>query len=286
MGKAPMDREEKPWGKLLDICREAKEGLTQNSRRILIDVESALGKQAPMPEVALPVSTFYEKCSELIEKTIQVMVPVLARDEVVDGGMGTLPGIAGIYVVGGASSLPAVGRSLRQRFGRRVHRSPYPSAATAIGLAIAGDRSAGYHLTDRFSRAFGVFRELRDGASISFDLVFTKDTRMPAVEEGMVVSTRTYRAAHNIGHFRYIECDTVDDKGGPAGNITPFAEVFFPFDPSLWEKKETLASETVRRLSSPGPLVEEQYTVDVDGIVEVRIRHLDGGYEQVFRLWE
>lgn len=285
MGVSGLERSGWEWKRLVDVCREAKEGLAQGSRRVLIDVHSALGHEAPMPEVALPVSTFYEACAGLIERTIEAMTPVFARDDVADGGNGNLPGVAGIYVVGGASALPAVGRTLRHRFGRRVHRSPYPSAATAIGLAIAGDKEAGYRLADRFSRAFGVFRELRDGAAVSFDPIFTKDTRMPEVDEGQVTCTRTYRAAHNIGHFRYVECDTVDPCGCPSGDITPFAEILFPFDPCLCGHEEELTTAPIRRMASPGPLVEEQYSVDLHGMVEVRIRNLDAGYERVFRLW-
>ena len=273
------------WDQLSDHCRDAKEALGQSSRRVLIDVESALGSDAPLSEVAMPVSTYYEACSPLIERTLQAMVPVFARDDLTDGGAGNLPGVAGIYVVGGASALPAVGRTLRNRFGRRVHRSPYPSAATAIGLAIAGDPEAGYQLTDRFSRAFGVFRELREGAAVSFDPIFTKDTRMPTQDEGRVTSSRRYRAAHNVGHFRYVECETVDPSGGPSGDITPFAEVMFPFDPSLCTGEEDIATTPIRRMASPGPLVEEWYSIDVHGMVEVRISNLDAGYERVFRLW-
>ncbi|MCL2822757.1 MAG: Hsp70 family protein, partial [Polyangiaceae bacterium] len=56
--------------RLVDACREAKEKLGQASRRVLVDVESALGADAPVPEVALPVSRYYEACSGLIERTI------------------------------------------------------------------------------------------------------------------------------------------------------------------------------------------------------------------------
>jgi len=270
--------------RLVSVCREAKESLVQGSRRVLVDVESAWGEHAPVREVALPVSTFYEACTPLIEQSIEAMMHVVERGE---GGGDTrnLLGIAGIYVVGGASALPAVGRTLKHKYGRRVHRSPYPSAATAIGLAIAGDKEAGYRLADRFSRVFGVFRELRDNAVVSFDPVFTKDTCMPLSQERCVTSSRTYRAAHNIGHFRYVECDDIDSSGVPSGDITPFAEALFPFDPMLCEGKEDLRTIPVRRLASPGPLVEERYTVDADGIVEVSIRNLDAGYEKKYRLW-
>lgn len=285
LGLTDLPPEGRLWAALADRCRDAKEALGTNSRRVLVDVESALGEGSVATEVALPVSAFYEACAPLIEHTVQAMEPLFAREELLDGGAGNLPGVAGIYVVGGASALPVVGRTLRHRYGRRVHRSPYPSAATAIGLAIAGDPDAGYRLTDRFSRAFGVFRELREGAAVSFDPIFTKDTRMPTPEQGRVTSTRSYRAAHNIGHFRYVECESVDPSGGPAGDITPFAEVVFPFDPSLCEAGVEIDHAPVQRMASPGPLVEEQYSIDPHGMVEVRIRNLDAGYERVFRLW-
>ncbi len=285
MGLRDLPRSGRSYGRLLDRCRDAKEGLGPNSRRVLVDIQSALGAEAPVGEVALPVSTYYEACAPLIDRTIQALEPLFALEGLGAGGSGSLPGVAGIYVVGGASALPAVGRRLRHQFGRRVHRSPYPSAATAIGLAIAGDTDAGFELTDRFSRAFGVFRELRDGAAVSFDPIFTKDTRVPSSTDSPTVSTRTYRAAHNIGHFRYVECETVDSFGAPAGDITPFAEVLFPFDTALCRDDVDMASAPISRMASPGPLVEEQYRVDAHGMVEVRIRNLDAGYERVFRLW-
>lgn len=270
--------------RLLDQCRIAKEALHVNSRRVLVDLEAALGQDAPVGEVTLPVAAFYEACAPLIDSTIEVMVPVVATEEAPDLDA-ELASVAGFYVVGGASALPAVARDLRKRFGRRVHRSPYPSGATAIGLAIAGDPESGYELTDRFSRGFGVFRELRDGAAVSFDPIFTKHTRIPSQGEQGVRCTRTYRAAHNIGHFRYVECDSVDEAGNPIGDITPFAEVLFPFDAVLHDEIVDLRVEPVRRLPDHGPLVEESYTVDEAGMVEVLIRLVETGHERTYRLW-
>ncbi len=137
---------------LLAQCRDAKEHLHPSSRKIAVDLDAALGKLAPKPEVVVQVSDYYEACLPLVERTIDAMAPVLS-------GAGELAEVAGIYVVGGASELPVVSRVLRERFGRRVHRSPYPSAAVAIGLAIAADEDAGFTLVDRYARTFGVFRE-------------------------------------------------------------------------------------------------------------------------------
>src|SRR6185369_4821206 len=123
-------------------------------------------------------------CVPLVQATVEAMAPVMALLEADQNDM--LAEIAGIYVVGGASALPIVGRVLRELFGRRVHRSPYPSAAIAMGLAIAADEEAGFELTDRLSRHFGVFREGRGGQEVVFDPIFSRDTRVPRMGDAPV----------------------------------------------------------------------------------------------------
>ena len=64
---------------------------------------------------------------------------------------------------------------LRRSFGeKRVKRSPHPFAATAIGLAVFVDREAGFALSERLSRHFGVFREAQTGEDVTFDLILPK----------------------------------------------------------------------------------------------------------------
>ena len=132
---------------LLDECRAAKENLSPQTRRIALDVAGA--------GVVVAVDDFYAAAKPLVDRTLDVLGPLL-------GGLEAErleeSEVAGLYLVGGASGLPLVARVLRERFGRRVHRSPYPAASTAIGLAIAADDASGYRLTDRLSRGFGVFR--------------------------------------------------------------------------------------------------------------------------------
>jgi len=272
------------WSALLDLCRTAKESLSPNSKRIVIDLESALGPLASVKDVAVAASDYYDACAPFVQHTIDAMAPVISRAEGPSEGGDARSELAGIYVVGGASALPAVGRVLKSRFGRRVHRSQYPSAATAIGLAIAGNEESGYLLTDRFSRTFGVFRESMDGACVSFDPIFTRETRVPSAAGERVVSTRTYRAAHNIGHFRYVECAAVAENAVPRGDMTPFADVLFAFDASLAQDGVDLRKEPIRRVDGRGPLVQEMYSLDANGIVELTIRNLDAGYETVHRL--
>lgn len=269
---------------LLDQCREAKERLTPQSRRIAIDVDTGKG---PTP-VNVPMDAFSAAVAPLIAQSIEAMRPLLqisASDEAADRSAEGLDEIAGIYLVGGGSALPLVPRMLKEAFGRRVHRSSHPAASTAIGLAIAADEEAGFALADKLSRGFGVFRDRNAGRAVSFDAIFRPEVAMPSQDSAVVVSRR-YRAAHNVGWFRFVECARIDERGDPRGDLVPFAEVLFPFDPAL--QKSGKARKELERViverRGDGPVVEERYTIDAHGLVEVQIADLDTGYRQTHRI--
>ncbi|MCC6521651.1 MAG: Hsp70 family protein [Polyangiaceae bacterium] len=278
------------------LCREAqlvKESINPNSRRIVLDL-AALGPRAPGKPVVIPIARYFEAVRPLVEQTLAALDPVLgvlgsawARggdDEgEADGETAAGGDIAGIYMVGGASGLPVVPRVVRERFGRRVHRSPHPSAATAIGCAIVAAEEAAPTLAERFTRHFGVFREAEAGHEVTFDGIFRKDTPMPRPGEAPLVATRSYRAAHNLGHYRFVESGLLDDAGAPTGDITPHGDVLFPFAPELVGRDE-LAAEPVSRLGGPGPRVEERYEVDASGVIAVTITDLDRGRRARFVL--
>ena len=188
----------------------------------------------------------YAACAPLIAKTIDAMDEVMRdpRREEEDVGWNEL---AGIYVVGGASSFPLVYRQLRERFGQhRVRRSPHPFAATAIGLANFLDDEAGYELSDCLTRHFGVWREAETGREITFDPIFAKDSRLPRAGEPSLVAVRRYRPAHNLGHYRFVECGRIRE-GRPDGDVTPWEQVRFPFDPALRDAGDLGGVAVVRR---------------------------------------
>ena len=265
----------------VDQCRVAKESLNANSRKISLDLEAVLGTDAPKPEVNLPIAAFYEACTPLVEQSIEAMAPLISRASKAEAD-GLDGDIAGIYVVGGASELPVIGRALRERFGRRVHRSPYPSAAVAMGLSIASDEAGDFQLVDRAARTFAVFREAGGGSEIVLDPIFAREEILPVSEEP-TVSTRSYRAAHNIGHYRFFECTAVDERGKPSGDMAVCRDVLFPFDPALAERAD-LDSIPVERRAGDGPRIVEHYSLDQNGIVHVRIRNADNGYERAYRI--
>ncbi|MGO4957358.1 Hsp70 family protein [Luteococcus sp. Sow4_B9] len=246
---------------MMASCRQSKESLTPQTRRVAIEVGEVLS--------TVEVADYYEAAAPLVEQTLQITEPLVA------GLDQSTSDIAGLYLVGGASALPLVPRVLRERFGRRVHKSPYPGASTAIGLAIAADPESGFTLAERLSRGFGVFREGEDGREVRFDPILSPDHAV-SVTDTMVV-TRRYRAAHNVGIFRFVEYSALDPLGQPRGEISPRGELVFPFDRELQEAGIPGHEQEVRRLET-GPLVEEIYTIDPHGIISVRIQDLETGY--------
>lgn len=246
---------------LIDECREAKERLTPQSKRLALDVAGT--------PITVSVSDFYERATPLVERAITAMAPLVGGLDDTDE---SLAEVAGIYLVGGASSLPLVPRVLRERFGRRVHRSPYPAASTAIGLAIAADESSGFSLTDRLSRGFGVFRESAQGDEVDFDPIFDRATEIGP----QAVVEREYDAAHNVGWYRFVEYSRMDPDGQPRGELTPYGEVIFAFDPALQQVSDLSSLAVARR--DGGPRIRETYRIDDDGIVSATITDLSTGH--------
>ncbi|MEQ9502394.1 MAG: Hsp70 family protein [Deltaproteobacteria bacterium] len=272
--------------RLLEHCRQQKERLHPSSKKIVVDVGACLSaatqKRLDVGEElssVLKASRYYEACEPLVVQTLEVLARVLPGNLDEDA----LDRIAGVYVVGGASALPCVARALREWFGRRVRRSPYPSASTAIGLAIAFDEGSEVHVQERLARNFGVFREASDGAEVVFDALIDRSATVPSEVAPAKDLVRTYRPTHNVGHFRYVECGWLDDSGAPAGDITPYGDVYFPFDTTL-RGRRGLEEVAIERTPGEGPRIEERYRIDASGVVSVTIRDLDSGYEKRHRI--
>ncbi len=257
--------------KLLDECREKKESLNPNTRKVTIDFERV---RPGMKEVTIPVDVYYERCRPLIEATREVVERVL--ETYTDGELDTL------YVTGGGSELPAVGRVLRETFGRKVRRSAYMRSASAVGLAIRAGAEAD-PLRDQFTHNFGIWREADSGGTIVFDLIFPRGVRLPAGDEPPLRYERVYQPAHNIGHFRYLECSQLNEAGQPVGEITNWEQIQFPFDPQLWGRD--LASEPVVPLANANGLtVREEYSCDSNGKLCVRISEAPTGHAREYQI--
>jgi len=273
-GVSADDREalsEAQWFRLAEECRERKETLNPNTRKLAIDLD---GVHEGWGTVTVAAADFYERCRPLIERTETVVEDLIARHP--------SQSIETLYVTGGGSELPAVARVLKETFGRRVRRSAYMRSATAIGLAIAADERSGYRLRDRFSANFGVWREADSGHNVAFDLLFPRGLELPRPGAAPVRTVRAYRPAHNIGHFRYVECSHIDPAGQPAGDLTVWDDIRFSFDPLLRDHAD-LSGIPVSR-GGGGSEVEEEYTCDAGGMVKVTITDHSAGYHREYAL--
>jgi molecular chaperone DnaK (HSP70) len=267
---------------LAEECAARKESVGPQTRRFLVDLTGIDGTDRP--PFSCPIDTVYSACAPLVDQTMELLERVL-RDPTRGRRDVEWSEVAGIYVVGGAGGFPLVSRMLRTTFGeKRVKRSPHPFAATAIGLAVFLDKESGFALSERFSRNFGVFREAEAGAGVVFDPIVCKDVSLPADGQAPLVVSRSYRAAHNIGHFRFVECSRLVN-GRPDGDVTPYDPVLFPFDPALYDR-EDLGRQPVGRWEDgqDGPDVEERYVIAPSGAVEVTLTTQPAGFKRTFRL--
>ena len=258
---------------LLDECREKKEALNPNSRKISIDLERV---RPEWKEVSVTAEEFYERCRPQIEKSRYVAENLLAAhpDQLIDA----------LYLTGGGSELPPVARILRETFGRRVRRSAYMRWATAIGLAIRAGSHGDVVLRDRFTQNFGVWREADGGANVTFDVIFPRGVQLPRRGEAPLRIVRNYHPAHNIGHFRYLECSHLDAHGQPQGEISNWDDIRVAYNPQL-RGKEDLAGVPVERGWPRGDvLIEEEYSCDSNGGVTVRISDKLADFTHEFRL--
>ena len=271
--------------RLHEECRAQKESLHPNTRHISIDLGVV---REGWPQVSLPVADFYERCQPLVQETLNATEDLLAAHGF--GATGSASGPAGeqhleaLYVTGGGSELPIVARMLREVFGRRVKRSAYTRSATAIGLAIQADAQSGYVLRDKFTRHFGVWREAEEGRTVVFDPLFPKGTPLPAPGEPPLAGSRQYTPVHNIGHFRYLECSHLTEEGRPAGGITVWDDIRFPFDPALRTVPDLSRVPVVHLDQGLGRQAEESYSCDAGGTVKVTIANLLDGYSRSYRL--
>jgi molecular chaperone DnaK (HSP70) len=271
--------------RLHEECRQKKETLHPNSRKIVVDLSCA---REGWGEFSLSVADYYEACRPLVEETLHAVEYLLERHNLTatDGGSGRqqTDRIEAVYVAGGGSELPLVPRMLRDRFGRRVRRSTHARTTTAIGLAIQADAAAGYHVRDRFTRYFGVWREADEGSRIAFDPLFSKEEALPAAGEQPLSIERRYSPVHNIGHFRYLESSHITPDGQPSGDITFWDEIRFPFDPSLEDDPELGVLAVRLSEEASRQAVQEAYSCDAGGVLTLTITNETDGHSRRFQL--
>jgi len=261
--------------RLLEECRERKEGLKSNTKKMVVDPSMVFQDQEP---VVLDTGLVYERCGPLIERSLSTLRNLLRS-------IGENPeddrSLAAVYLVGGSVSFPPVSRKLREAYTSKVRISPLPHASTAIGLSIAGDPKANINVRESVSRHFGIWRER--GKDKIFDPIFLKDRQVDS-DSGRLQVTRTYNPVHNIGLLRYLECSSLGKAGEPEGDIALWEDVYFPYDPKLRSRKD-LPKISIEKYSGVfSQEVTEAYEYNEEGIIQVEIENKTSGYKRLFTL--
>jgi molecular chaperone DnaK (HSP70) len=257
----------------LERAREAKETLRPTTRRLLLD----LGGGAP---IAIDTAALYARAQPLIDRTLAQTDALFERLRARGIDPDDPRELGGLYLVGGGAAFPAVSRTLRARFAKKLQLAPQPFAATAIGLAIAADPDAHVMIREAITRHFGVWREGDHGADKVFDPLLGKDT----AADGPVVVERRYRPAHAVGHLRFLECSALDAAGQPIHDLVPCTDVFFPYDPALADRAELASVPSERRPDLMANVIAETYTYAPDGTISVHIANVTRGYARTFEL--
>jgi molecular chaperone DnaK (HSP70) len=264
--------------RLLEVCRVAKEALGPSSRRMLVEFSHVLPE---VPDQLLDLSDVYAETEPLVQRTIALLDRVFASLT----GFGIDPEnpreLGAVYLVGGATAFPAVTRALRERYKRKVQLAPQPHAATAIGLAIAADPEAALFVREAVTRHFGVWREGDAGRDKVFDPILRKG-ELP--DGDAFVIERSYRPQHAVGHLRFLECSELSDGGQPCGDLTPWGDIYFPYDPALRGVTDLAAAAAERRPELWEEEIVERYRYGADGTVTIAIENRTRGYAQKFVL--
>jgi len=261
--------------RLLEECRERKEGLKSNTKKMVVDPGMVLQNQKP---VVLDTGLVYERCGSLIERSLSTLKNLLRG---IDQDPDDTRSLAAVYLVGGSVSFPPVSRKLREAYASKVKVSPFPHASTAIGLSIAGDPKANIKVRESVSRHFGIWRE-RDKDKI-FDPIFLKDRQVDS-DTGRLRITRTYNPVHNIGLLRYLECSSLGKAEEPEGDIALWQDVYFPYDPKLRDRKDLPKISIERHPGVSSQEVTETYEYNEQGIIQVEIENKTSGYKRLFTL--
>ena len=261
--------------RLLEECRERKEGLKSNTKKMVVDLGTVLKDEKP---VILDTGLVYERCRPLIERSLKTLQSLV---EGIDQNPEQSQSLAAVYLVGGSISFPPVARKLREIYPCKVKVSPLPHASTAIGLSIAGDPKANIKVRESVSRHFGIWRER--GKDKVFDPIFHQDRQVDS-DTGLLRVTRTYNPVHNIGLLRYLECSSLGKGEESEGDIALWQDVFFPYDPRLQEREDLSKISIERHPEVSSQEITETYEYNEQGIIQVEIENKNSGYKKLFTL--
>ena len=88
--------------------------------------------------------------------------------------------------------------------------------------------------------------------------------------------------SERLAASRFVECGALN-ADRPDGQVVPWDEIRFPFDPALRERSG-LADVWIERTADGGREIEERYACSANGLFEVTVSVPNEGFSRTYRI--
>jgi hypothetical protein len=107
---------------------------------------------------------------------------------------------------------------------------------------------------------------------------------LPGPGERALSASRTYHPAHNLGHFRFLECSHLSPSGQPSGDILHWDEIRFPFTAALSAQADLGSVAVHHDAAVRDQEIIETFACDASGTVTVTLANQTAGYSRRYPL--
>jgi len=217
---------------------------------------------------------FIDKSNKLINKTIKLLDSIYTEKLKKKG--------TPIYITGGGSLFPPIKNSLLAKFPNIIF-SPTPLETVSIGSVIYGKIDKGKVISS-LARHIGIVRLTNDHKQEYIDIIFPKSTKVPVGDNILIKTKGPYIPYHNIGRLKFIEAGALNGIDNCERNIIEFKEILFPYDLSI-NKRKILKQDMIKYTGKLENIrVTEEYILDSNGIISLKIIRLPDNLIQHFEI--
>lgn len=224
--------------------------------------------------IDISTELFITKCNKLINKTINILNTVYTGEL----KKKKVP----IYITGGGSIFPPVRNSLLKNFSNIIF-SQTPLETVSIGSVIYGKMDK-EKVISSLARHIGIVRLTNNHKEEFFDIIFHKTTKLPIGNNKLTVIKGPYIPYHNIGRLQFIEAGALNEIDNCERDIKKFKEILFPFDKAI-NKRKILKNDMIKYTGKLKDIkIIEEYILDSNGIISLKIKRLPDNLIQNFEI--
>ena len=263
------------WFSLHEVCRQHKEALHPNARRIVIDLDDVV---SGWPTRDDPRVAYYERCEPFVARTLDTVERLLDRASGHSGARAGRRWTRSSSSAGRASCRwsPAAARAVRPE-GQALRASAVGDGHRAGDPGRRRRPATCCATASRATSACGA-RGMPAPRRCS-----TRCSRRGRCCQGRATRRWRRRGATTrrttSGTSGILECSHLAADGRPSGDLTHWDEIRFPFVPALTRVTDLSRVEVAHDARGARPRqIEESCRVDAGGTVVVTLTNLTAGY--------